>query len=220
MSIRWAVMLPFLHVCLSLIWIWQHDARYWRDLATLQKIEDYYRSHPAPSTGTAENEVDFAMESEYRPPLEVKAIIGVDPVPILLAGFDFPFTAKGGRGKPMSAPLLLPLANHLRLKSRIVALHTFLAILVGLQWWLLGRHLDLSPDVRFGKELKRPALQITALAMLIGALSLIYQLRESGNVELVGSLCSVFALIIWFSWGVTVAARFAIRFRRGVRFSR
>ena len=220
---RWAVIPPLLHVVLSVSWVWHHNAVYWSLLPTLQNKEDFSRTHPPSSTTKTADEVDWGMELEYHPSLEIKAIVGINPVPAILACFEVPYNATSSRRIPLLAPLIIPLASHLLLRMRAVVLNTILVGLIGLQWTLIGRRLDrILPPARFGMRIKSSALQITGLAILVEVCYRIYRATESSFTlrtvtsysELIGSLGSVAAFLVWVSWGVIVAARFMMGLRQ------
>lgn len=217
---RWAVLLPILHVGLCAIWTWEHIAPSWKFLPTLEYREKLPELPPPAPT---QNEVGWDAESEYRPSLEVRAIVGTNPVPALLAGCEVPCLFRSGK-LPLLQPLIMPLANRLRLRARIVVLNALLLLLVGLQWILIGRRLDRMQLVRVQDLIKSLPLHITALAILAGLFSLIYRAIEySGHwegwrsdSELLGTLCAVLAILIWLLWGVLAGGRFVIGRRRKV----
>jgi len=198
-----------MHLILAGVWIQHELAMVWPYLPKLQEGEDVERKHPrVPST----NEVSWDWDSEYRPSYQAVALTTIDPVPALLAESHYPFRSIPGSWayRPLLRPVLYPITDHLRLKTRILILEGSLLSLVGLQWLFIGRWLD-------RKGARKARLLILEPPLLISALALFAQISIVIQGELIAKLCVCVALLAWIFWGLRALWRFALKLTRSIR---
>lgn len=198
---RWALFLPLLHVVLAAGWIIRDDFRVWSFLPRMQAAKDFERVHP-PSA----EELSFAEDVayEYRPSIETRAIVFVNPIPALIAGYEHRLYPSE---KALSEPFF---PDRLRLKTRMVLFESLLLSLVALQWFLLGRWLDRRLIVRKDISIALPSFLISGLAVATAVFSWIYAAlwRTPGGEHLAGIcewfaiLCVLIAFLIWVLWAV------------------
>jgi hypothetical protein len=206
-----------MHVVLAGAWIHREIAPVWPYLPKLQQQEDFEREHP-PVASTSEVGWD---DSEYRPSYEAIALITVDPVPALAAESRFPFrfTPGSSTNRPLLAVVLYRFTDHLRLKTRILVLHGLFLSLVGFQWFLIGRRLDVkmfADNSRF--LIVQPPFLISEFAMLGQILIWIQEADHSNSLsytpELIARVCVSIALLVWVWWGLVALWQFAAKLKR------
>lgn len=212
MILRWRLILPILHVLFAAIWVIPEDVQVWKYLPRMQANVEYDRSHPA-SDPDWENSLDY----EYRPSVADRAIHFVDPIPAVLAGFKHPLHPAECR---FWLKIIAPVTGQLRLRAQLVVTDVFFVVLVGLQWFLIGRRLDAKHRQKhFGTVDGTSAMVITALAAVTVFLSLVYAATShsaSGseiaqNSELIAVLAALLAFLTWIIWGVLAAGKFVLK---------
>jgi hypothetical protein len=160
---------------------------------------------------------DNAFDYEYRPSLADRSIHFIDPIPAVLAGFKHPLHPAECR---FWLKVTAPITGHLRLRTQLVLIDSFFVVLVGLQWFLVGRVLDAKHRQKhFGTLNGTSAMVITALAAVTVFLGLVYAATvhlDSGheigqNAELIAVLAALCAFLTWAIWGGLTAGKFVLK---------
>jgi len=155
-ALRYCVLLPLIHLAISLPVIYHEEASIWRYVPRIQFEEDFEKTAPPP-VPHADAMVEWIPCYEYRPSIADK-FIALAEFP---AGILFPPHGAYGCNPTLLRPLLEKLKNWMRLKTRIVFLDCFLIIGIAGQWWLFGRWIDRL------RERRNPAMRRVVLVRIV-----------------------------------------------------
>jgi len=155
-ALRYCVLLPLIHLAISLPVIYHEEASFWRYVPRMQVEEDFEKTAPPP-VPHAGAMVEWIPCYEYRPSIADK-FIALAEFP---AGILFPPHGAYGCNPTLLRPLLEKLKNWMRLKTRIVFLDCFLIIGIAGQWWLFGRWIDRL------RERRNPAMRRVVLVRIV-----------------------------------------------------
>jgi hypothetical protein len=211
-SIRYGLLLPLLHLVISLPVIYYEEASTWRYLPRLQIEEDFEKTNPEPAVH-AGPQIAWEPCYEYRASTADRLIFAVEfPSGLFIA-------PHGGAGcnPTLLRPLLQKLKGWVRVKTRLVLLDFLLVLGIVGQWGLVGRSIDRQ------REQGKPARSWIVLAATItisGIVMAVATFVRNGPLEFVTAILSLIALIAWLALLFVLAvraARWILRFSRRTR---
>jgi hypothetical protein len=125
---------------------------------------------------------------EYRPPIEVKAMMGAElPADVLVGWYRHP----PGRNALLQLTLVR-FTQDISVKPRIIGLDCLFILTICLQWWALGRWIDSRGSRNKQRRWVIPAAVITLAEGVAAAFS-----HAEGLPDLIASLAVILALIAW-----------------------
>jgi hypothetical protein len=175
MALRYCLLLPIVHLAISLLVIYHEEALFWRYVPRIQLEEDFEKTAPPPISH-ARPMIEWIPCYEYRPSIADKFIALVE----FPAGILFPPHGATGCNPTLLRPLLANLKNWMRLKTGIVLLDCLLIIGIAGQWWLLGGWIDRL------RERRNPAIRRVVLVRIV----LVASITISGSVAAAASFGS------------------------------
>ncbi len=210
-ALRYSLLLPLVHLAISVPVISHEEAIYWRFVPRVQAEEDFEKT--APPIAHSGPMIAWNSCYEYRPSTADKFIFAVEfPAGMLIA----PHGASACN-PTLLRPILQKLKNWIRLKTRIVLLDCLLVLGIVGQWWLVGRWIDRLRECR--KHVRRwivPVATITISAIAVAA-------AANGNwrsLELGARMLLAITLLAWVALLLMFAAaaiRWALRLTRKAR---
>jgi len=211
-ALRYSLLLPLIHLALSLPVIYQEEAFYWRYIPRIQVVEDFEKTAPPPIRHSGPM-IAWNPCYEYRPSTADKFIFLVE----FPAGMLIPPHGASDCNPTVLRPILQKLKNWIRLKTRVVVLDSLLIFGIATQWWLVGRWLE-----RLLRQRRHPRRWIIPVAMITIA-GIVVAASTFGNwrsLELGSAILSLTAFVAWvvllLMFAIT-AVRWAIRFSRKAR---
>jgi len=215
-ALRYSVLLPIIHLAISLPVIYQEEASFWRYVPRIQFEEDFEKTAPPPIPH-AGPVIEWIPCYEYRPSIADKFIAVVE----FPAGILFPPHGAYGCNPTLLRPLLEKLKNWMRLKTRIVLLDCLLIVGIAGQWWLFGRWIDRLRDRR-NTAMRRIVLvrivlvaTITISGSIAAAVS--FGSSRSSSLDFAATILLMITFLAWLLllllFAVT-AVRWAIRLSR------
>lgn len=208
-SIRYGLLLPLLHLVISLPVIYYEEASTWRYLPRLQIEEDFEKTNPEPAVH-AGPQIAWEPCYEYRASTADRLIFAVEfPSALLIA-------LHGGAAcnPTLLRPLLERLKRWTRVKTRIMLLDILLVLGIAGQWWLVGWRID-----RLRDQHKRARRRIV-LAVTITISGIVMAVATFARTAPLEFLSAVLSLIALFAWLVLVFIFAASTGRWILRFSR
>ena len=189
-AFRYCLLLPLIHLAISVPVIYFEEATYWRLVPRVQAEEDFEKTAPlTPHSGPM---TAWDPCYEYRPSTADKFIFAVE----FPAGMLIPPHGAAACNPTLLRPILQKLKSWIRLKTRIVLLDCFLVLGIVGQWWVIGRWIDHLHQCR--KRVRRwiiPVATVTISAVAV-AVSAIGNWR---SLELCAIMFLAIALLAWVS---------------------
>jgi hypothetical protein len=190
-ALRYSLLLPLIHLAISVPVIYLEEALYWRFIPRIQIEEDFEKTAPR-SIFYSGPMIAWNPCYEYRPSIADRFIFAVEfPAGMLIA----PHGASGCN-PTLLRPILQKLKNWMRVQPRIVLLDSLLLLGIAGQWWLVGHWIDRLRKRR--KHTNRwiiPVVTITICGIVVAAASF----RESRPWEFVAFLLPLMALLAWLT---------------------
>ena len=119
-ALRYSLLLPLIHLALSLPVILHEEASTWLYMKRLQMVEDFEKAAPPPVTHSGPM-IEWQPCNEYRPSIADRLIFAVE----FPSGMLIPPHGGAGCNPTMLGPLLQELKRWMRVKTRIVLLDFF-----------------------------------------------------------------------------------------------
>jgi hypothetical protein len=211
-ALRYSLLLPLIHLPLSLPLIYHEEALYWRYIPRIEVVEDFEKTPPPPILHSGPM-IAWNPCYEYRPSTADKFIFLVE----FPAGMLIPPHGASACNPTVLRPILQKLKSWIRLKTRVVVLDCLLIFGIATQWRLVGGWLErLLRQHGHRKCWIIPVVTITIAGIAVAA-------STFGNwrsLELGAAILSLIAFLagvmLLLMFNVT-AARWAIRFGRKTR---
>jgi len=207
-ALRYSLLLPLIHLALSLPVIYYEEAFYWRYIPRIQAVEDFEKTAPPPALHSGPM-IGWNPCYEYRPSTADKFIFLVE----FPAGILIPPHGASDCNPTVLRPILQKLKDRIRLETRVVILDCLLIFGIAAQWAFVGRLLE---RLRRRAHLRRwiiPVVTITIAGSVVAASSLV----NSRSWELGAAILALIAFLAWvvlLLMFVVTAVRWAIRFGR------
>lgn len=205
-ALRYSLLLPLIHVAMSVPTVYHEEALIWRQIPRVQLLEDFERSAPPPIMHAGPM-IAWDPCYEYRAS-DADRFIFLAEFP---SGILFPPHGTSGCNPTVLRPILQKFKSRMRLKTWIVFLDCLLIIGITGQWWLVGRWLDRLRERR--KHTVRwiiPVATITIFGGVVAAAALgKWRSLEPGVIIL-----SLIALLAWvglLSMFAVAAVQWALR---------
>jgi hypothetical protein len=185
MKIRYALILPLLHLAIAAPPVVHRQSRGWRFIQQTQAAEDFDKAHPEP----VGSRLLWDLCYEYRLPSDGRLILAADLPVALLVGSSVDECA-------LSAIRLVPdrLKYYVRVKTRVILTDCLLVLGIVVQWWLVGGWLDQrykqSKPIRWWII---PITVITAGAIVMAPTAF----GHGGVIELVNIWAGMITLLAW-----------------------
>jgi hypothetical protein len=194
MKIRYAVILPLLHLAIAAPPTVHQQLRGWRFIPQTQAAKDFDKAHPQPAAARMLWDPCY----EYRLPSAGRLILTADFPVALLVGSSVDECA-------LSALSLIPneLKYYVRVKTRVILTDCLLALGILAQWWLVGGWLD--QRYAQSKPTRRwiiPIAVITAGAIVMASTAF----GQGAVAEFVNILAGIITLVAW----IVLIAMFAV----------
>jgi hypothetical protein len=190
-AFRYSLLLPLIHLAISVPVIYYEEASIWRQIPRIQVGEDLEKTAPPPIFQSGPM-IAWNPRYEYRPSTADRFVFTVEfPAGMLIA----PHGASGCN-PTLLRPILQKLKNWMHVQPRIVLLDSLLLLEIAGQWWLIGRWID-SLRVR-RKQTKRwivPIAAITISGIIVAAVAF----GGSRPWEPVAMILSLIALLAWLA---------------------
>jgi hypothetical protein len=196
--LRYSLLLPLIHVAMSVPVLYHEEALIWRRIPRLQALEDFERTAPSPIVHSGPM-IAWNPCQEYRASNADRFIFFAE----FPAGILIPPHGASGCNPTVLKPILQKLKNWMRLKTRIVVLDCILIIGIASQWWLVGRWLDRRRERR--KQTLRwiiPVATITIFGFVVAAAGF-------GDPRRLEHSAIILSLVAFLAW-VTLLLMFAI----------
>jgi hypothetical protein len=211
-ALRYSLLLPLIHLAISVPVIYYEEASYWRYVPRMQVEEDFERTAPPPIFHSGPM-IAWNPCYEYRASIADRFIFAVEfPAGMLIA----PHGASGCN-PTLLRPILQKLKSWTRLQSRILLLDGLLVLGIVSQWWLVGRWIDRLRE--WHRSSKRWIIPLAAIT-ISGISGAAVAFGNWKSLELGAAILSLIAFLAWvmllLMFTVT-AARWAIRFGRKTR---
>jgi hypothetical protein len=219
-AFRYCVLLPLIHLAISLPVIYHEEASFWRYVPRMQFEEDFEKTAPPPIPH-AGPVIEWIPYYEYRPSIADKFIVVVE----FPAGILFPSHGAAGCNPTLQRPLLEKLKNWMRLKTRIVLLDCVLIIGIAGQWWLFGRWIDRLRDRRNTAMRRIVLVRIVLVATIAvsGSIAAAASFGSSRSSEFAANIPLMITSLAWvlllLLFAVT-AVRWVLRLSRKARTER
>jgi hypothetical protein len=192
--IRYALLLPLMHLGIAGPAMFHQESTVWRYAPRAQQFEDFEAKYPAPEGGA----VPFDPCYEYRLSSATRTIAAANLPAALLVG-----ASADGCASPSAWLIRNRLKYRLGVKTRIIALDTFIVLGILVQWWLVGSWLDRR--VTQSQPTRRwivPIAVITVGAMVMASTAF----GQGQIVELVNDFAGMVTLVAW----IVLIAMFAV----------
>jgi hypothetical protein len=205
-AFRYGLLLPFIHLAVSLPVIYYEESLIWRQIPRIQAAEDFEKAAPPPISHSGPV-IGWDPCYEYRASNADRLILLVE----FPAGMLIPPHGACACNPTLLRPMLQELKRWVRLKTRIVLLDCLLTLGIVGQWWLVGRWIDRRREQH--GPVKRwiiPVAVITTSGIIV---ALAYESR--GSLEVVAIILSLIAILAWLSlllMAGVVAAKWALWF--------
>ena len=213
-AFRYGLLLPLIHLAISLPVIYSEEASYWRYIARAQAEEDLENTAPPPIFHSGPM-IAWNPCYEYRPSTADEVVAFVEfPAGMFVAPHG---SSENVCNPVILRPVLLKLRNLMRLKTRIVLLDCFLVLGIVGQWRLVGLWIDHL------RERRGPARRWIILAAAITISGVVGEAAAFENWRPLELGAAILALIAFLAWVVLLllfavtAVRWAIRSGRKAR---
>jgi hypothetical protein len=214
-ALRYCLVLPLIHLAISLPVIYHEEASFWRYVPRIQVEEDFQKIAPPPIPHAGPM-IEWIPCYEYRPSTADKFIALVEfPAGMLIA----PHGASGCN-PALLQPLLEKLKHWMRLKTRIVLLDCLLIIGIAGQWWLFGRWIDRL------RERRKPAMRWIVPVATIAISGSVVAAAGFGSSRSWDSAATILLMIAFLAWVLLLlmfagtAVQWALRLNRKARTER
>jgi hypothetical protein len=197
-ALRYSLLLPLIHLAISVPVIYHEEATFWRYAPRIQAAEDFEKTDPPPIVHSGPM-IAWNPCYEYRASDADRFIFFAE----FPAGILIPPHGASDCNPTVLRPILQKLQNWMRLKTRIVLLDCLLIIGIASQWWLVGRWLDHLRERR--KHTMRwiiPVATITTFGIIVAAAAF----GSSRGLEFGAIIVSLIAFLAW----VTLLLMFAV----------
>ncbi len=194
MKIRYAFILPLLHLAIAAPPTIHQQSRDWRFIPQMQAAEDFDKSHAK----TLAAGMPWDPCYEYRLPSDGRVLISADFPVALLVGLPADECA-------LSALSLIPngLKYSLHVKSRVFLVDCLLALGIFVQWWLVGAWLD----QRFTQSKPARRWIIPIAVITVGAIvTALTAFGQRGAAEIVNYCAGMITLLAWMVLIIMFAA--------------
>jgi hypothetical protein len=190
-ALRYGLLLPLIHVAISVPVIYHEEASYWRYVPRIQVEEDFEKAAPSPIFHSGPM-IAWNPCYAYRASTADRFIFAVEfPAGMLIA----PHGASGCNPNLLQ-PILRKLKKWLHLKTRIVLLDGLLALGIAGQWWLVGRWIDRLRERR--RHARRWIVPVAAI-IISGIIVAAAAFGSRGTLELSTMMLSLIALVAWLA---------------------
>ena len=193
MKIRYAFILPLLHLAIATPPTIHQQSRDWRFIPQIQAAEDFDKAQATPAAG-----MPWDPCYEYRLPSDGRVLISADFPVALLVGLPADECA-------LSALSLIPngLKYYIRLKTRVLFVDGLLALGIFVQWWLVGAWLD----QRFTQSKPARRWIIPIAVITVGAIvTALTAFGQQGVAEVVNYFAGMITLLAWIVLIIMFAA--------------
>ncbi|MGA9304688.1 MAG: hypothetical protein WBW31_04705 [Candidatus Sulfotelmatobacter sp.] len=192
-SIRYALLLPLLHLAIVAAPLFHHAETLWRYIPTVQRSEDYEKDHP-PNKAL---DVYYWPCYEYRMSTADRVMFAAEFPAATLVGFDQECLPAAVRS------VLYPLMKYrVRVRTRIIVIDFLFLTGVFAQWFLVGGWLDL---LSWRSMMTRWWIILVAVISGGGIVMVPGIFDRGGPVELVNIFAGMAALLAWLALLVTFA---------------
>lgn len=137
-TFRYAILLPCVHLILAAPLCYRQQRKRWQNWQNIPRVQtqaDREKASTDPTNGrVADNAWGWDPCYEYRPSAATRLLYTVEFPAALIVGYE---DCSPGILEP-----LLRKSTSVRIKSRLLLVGLFLALGIGVQWWLIGTWLD------------------------------------------------------------------------------
>jgi hypothetical protein len=208
-ALRFSLLLPLIHLAISVPVIYREEATYWRYIPRIQTQEDFEKTAPPPiiHSGPA---IAWNPCYEYRASHADRFIFFAE----FPAGILVPPHGASACNPTVLRPILQELKNWTRLKTRIVFLDCLLIVGIAGQWWLVGRWLD-----RRREHTRRWIIAVATITIC----GIVVAVAAFGNPQTLEFSAIILSLTAFVAWVVLLmmfsisALKWVLRLSRKVR---
>ncbi|HTD22640.1 MAG TPA: hypothetical protein VK738_08305 [Terriglobales bacterium] len=230
---RWSILLPAVHVVIAASIMVPEQIFEWRGIRAQSNYEQHdeanrvrrqqeraqqhrhFAEGPG-SYGTSEDAYWNSMLNEYRAPYAARVMYFINlPASVLVGWYGFPMSLSF---YSLLWPVLGLAADAMHWGMRIIVLDLLFVATVTLQWWLMGKLLDVLRE-RKGRDpvWKWLVLFITRSGILCVLLSLLFHGSWENFAGLLATLVCLFAGGAWCALGCLALGNLAMRCGTKVR---